>query len=149
MMMLRLLLVCVLLQGCSPGAHQVPSKPTAEKVATSSVSPTPSPGPETKPERLSENPDLKRRYSELLEAGKPEQVLKEFSNEELVRSAGVLFDHHVSHGSLYLYSTDRSKKGTVGTFSKRWKRVFKPRRSIRGVLTRLSSVTTAGKRSFS
>ena len=47
---------------------------------------------------------LSSRYSTLSKAGSPEKIIEEFSQEELVRQATVLFPYHTSYKKLHLHS---------------------------------------------
>lgn len=51
----------------------------------------------------SHSPALPERYQALLEAGQPQQILKEYSRPELVRQAPALFPYHANFGKLNLY----------------------------------------------
>ena len=47
---------------------------------------------------------LSSRYAELSQAGTPEKIVEEFSSDELVRQAAVLFPYQASYKKLYLHS---------------------------------------------
>ncbi len=65
-------------------------------------------GPEAAgtPSPQRESHDIRSRFAELAAAGTPEKITAEFSREDLVREAPVLFEYHLQHGPLHLY-TDR------------------------------------------